>query len=270
MAEENFYHNYTKKELYNLWLDALSYDIKDRRLDKIKHALEETVNLGQYSKDSFIYLIDTLYKLPDTALYDIADGNFSSLYKAYYKHTNGMPEDYTYISELLNAIYRDYKSISNNDEYQEFCKSHILEIKDIYRFNDKIINDSLKKANPHLANLLKNRNNDYDYIKEKFNFDAAYVASSTIENHLMVTFLMNADYYDCDYNLPSNLLNKLIKKLNIFDLIRVAIYMDYFDDSMDLTQKLMDVYYFKSNSIDGINNMIKDNSNIKRLRKSNN
>ena len=53
MAEENFYHNYTKKELYNLWLDALSYDIKDRRLDKIKHALEETVNLGQYSNDSF-------------------------------------------------------------------------------------------------------------------------------------------------------------------------------------------------------------------------
>ena len=91
-----------------------------------------------------------------------------------------------------------------------------------------------------------------------------------IENHLMVTFLMNDDYYNCDCNLPSNLLNELIKKLNIFDLIRIAIYMDYFDDSMDLTKKLMDVYYFKSNSIDGINNMIKDNSNIKRLRKSNN
>ena len=266
---ERFYHRLTKKQLYDLWLDAIGYDIKDDRLDQIKEALQETVNLGQFSKFTFIDLMDTLFSLPSNALEDIADGNFSRLYKAYYKHTKFMPEDYYYMSIFLKAIYTDYKSISNIDEYQKMCNDYFLFIKDILSFNDIVIESSLSKANPDLVRLLKSRNINFQYIDENIKGDAPLMAIGEIENHLMVSFLMNIDFYGGDYNLPSNLLNDMIQNIKPFDLVRIAIYMDVNEGSSDLTKELLGRYHLKEKTMFETGKLIGDNSSLKRLKKKN-
>ena len=48
---DSFYDKYTKKQLYDLYMDALCDEISDSRFDKISVALHETVHLGQFSKD---------------------------------------------------------------------------------------------------------------------------------------------------------------------------------------------------------------------------
>ena len=247
----DFYDNYSKKQLENLYWEAMCNEIKDSRFDRIKGALHETVHLGQYSKESFIDLLDTLFQLSDRALADIEKGNFRYFYKAYLTHTVGMPEDYYYMSLFLNGIYADYKNLKVLADYQYLSDECMLFMRDLGKLNDKRIMSAIMNYNPDLAQLLISHANTVNYKKgheKKYNIDqmAAY---TSIECSLLVSFLIGVDDYASDYSLPTRLLNEMVDKIPAEGIHKVGHYMKYNAGSPMLTKELLDRQYYKENIV---------------------
>ncbi len=273
MEKEYFNENYTKKQLYNLYTEAMCDEISDSRFVRIKDALHETVHLGQFSSDTFIDLLDTLFILQDSALRDIESGNFAIFYKAYESHFNGIPEDFYYVSIFLRTIYTDYKNISNIDEYKWLCDNSMLYIRDVTFLKDKKINESIMKANKSLGKLLLSHANivDYNAVKEKQYNIEQIKAYTTIECNLLVSFLTGPEDYSSDYSLPTKLLNKIVKKFNPDVIKRIGDYMRFDDNGPMLAKQLLDRQCLEDNDVYEINELNEDKKlgeYIKKLLKS--
>lgn len=261
---DNFYYNYTKKQLRTLYMEAVYNEITDKRLDRIKEALHETVLLAQYDKWSFQCLIDTLLGLSDSALNDIVNGNFSRFYKAYYKHNHGMSEDYFCLSILLEGLYTDYKKIQNIEDYKSLCNSMRF-IYDMAMFHDKDIDEPVKRINHNLANLLTTNynNTDYELIKQKkYNMFDSQAIGKIIVN-LLVTFMMFIDNYNYDFTLPSELLNSMIDRIKKDDLIKIASYINY---DYNIAKMLLDAQYNKKEYMNNLEELLETKSNSKALK----
>ena len=263
---DSFYDKYTKKQLYDLYMDALCDEISDSRFDKISAALHETVHLGQFSKDSFCDLLDSLFDLSDEALKDIERGTFARFYKTYLKYTQDMPEDFYYISIFIDALYTDYASVTELDDYQYLCNYCMLFIRDIARFEDNEMMQAIMQANSNLGQLLLTHSSNVNYgaVKEKKYTLEQMQAYTAVECHLLVSFLMSVEDFSYDYSLPAKLLNAMVEKIKPDAIKRVGNYMRFDENGPLLTRQLLYRQYLQENIIDGINGFT-DN---KKLEKS--
>lgn len=266
MEETISFDNYSNQQVLKLYHDAMCDEIRDKRLERIKHALHEIVHLGQYNRDSFEYLVDVLYSLPNSAIKDIESGNFSTLYKAYYNHTISMPEDYYEMTDLLGAIYTDYEN-SSNDEYSWLCDDCMSLIYNIHRFNNPKIDKSLSRANYDLSILLKNTlaNTNYKKLKTKRTTIKDNQARIIIKTHLLVTFLKNIKEYGYQYRVPVDLFNLLIDKVHEDSIIKIAEYLKYGKNSYDLSKEIIDIYCFGDSKLDSIAD-VKDRIRLLELK----
>ena len=256
MVKKDFYDNYSKKQFYSLYMDAMCNEISDSRFDRIKGALHELVHLGQYSPDSFRELLDVVFYLTDNALKDIESGNFRNFWKAYLPHVSGMPEDYTYMCLFLDVIYADYNNLNDFDEYKWVSNECMLFIRDIAKLNDKKIMDAIMRYNPDLGLLLINHASLVNYkavYDKKYSFDQIE-AYTGLECHLLVSFLMGIDEYSHDYSLPTRLLNEMVDKLTPEQVTRIGKYIKYDKGSPVITKQLLDTQYMRSNVVDEVNN----------------
>jgi len=260
----DFYDKYTKKEAYNLYMSALCYEINDSRFDRIKGALYEAVHLGQYSKDSFIDLLDSLFNLSDSALADIESGNFKEFYTAYLSNSSGMPEDFYYMSLFMDIIYTDYKNIESTETYHCLSNDIGFLLRDIPVMNDERIINSLMKSNPELIKLFMAHHDVIDYkILYKKNYSInQLMAYSDIEYHFIVSFLMLADEFNHDYTLPSKLLNKMVYELEPNVILVIGDYLKYNDNTHEIIKMLFDRLYLQDKEIFDID----EDGNIKLIR----
>lgn len=253
----SFYDKYTKKQLYNLYMDAMCDEISDSRFDRISAALHETVHLGQFSKVSFVDLLDSLFKLSDEALKDIESGNFAKFYKAYLPHTDGMPEDFYYMSIFITALYTDYTCVTELDDYQYLCNNCMLFIRDIATFKDYEMMQAIMRANSDLGQLLLTHSDivNYGALKEKKYTIEQKLAYTAVECHLLTSFLIGIEAFSYDYSLPTKLLNVMVEKIKPDTIKRVGDYMKFNEGGPLLARQLLYMQYLQENIIYEINNL---------------
>ncbi len=243
--------NNTNKQVYQLYNDAKCNELSDKRFERIKDALHELVNLGQYNRDSFEYMVDVLYNLPNEAISNIQKGNFSTFYKLFYKHTQGLPEDYEMISNLLGAIYTDYKN-SPLEDYSWLCDNCMIWLFDVPIFKDKKMDECLSKINYDLNELIKTTYfyTDYEMLSTKRTTIEDNGARNVLKTHLLVTFLKNIDEYNYHYFIPVNLFNYLVSRISEDDIIKMCEFIKYDKNGYIFTRILLDSYYRCINDAD--------------------
>ena len=266
--EENgsFYDKYTKKQLYDLYMDAMCDEISDSRFDRISAALHETVHLGQFSKDSFGNLLDSLFDLSDEALKDIERRNFARFYKSYLKHCH-MPEDFFYMSIFIDALYTNYSSVTELDDYQYLCSSCMLFIRDIAGFKDNEMMQAIMRANANLGQLLLTHSDSVNYgaVYEKKYTMGQLHAYTTIECNLLVSFLIGIEDFSYDYSLPTTLLNAMVEKIKPDVITRIGNYMEFDKSGPLLARQLLERQSLQENIIHEINSLT-DNKKLEKCK----
>ena len=251
MAKLSFYYNYSKKELYNLYLEASCDELTDPRFNRIKEALNETIPMAQYSYDSFINLLDSLFEISDTGLANIESGNFRSFYKAYLANSIGMPEDYYYMSIFIDVFYTDYRNIKSLEDFLYICHEGMILFKDIGKYNKSELMEPIKNANKELGELLETHGRLVDYNKlldKDYNLDQM-TAYSKAECALLVSFLINIDEYNHDYSIPSRIMNNLVDSYSPELVRQVGEYLGRDDNSQVLAKRLLDTQYYNGKDI---------------------
>ena len=268
---DSFYDKYSKKQLYELYMDAMCDEISDSRFYRISAALHETVHLGQFSKDSFGDLLDSLFDLSDEALKDIERGNFARFYKTYLKYSQGMPEDFYYMSIFIDALYTDYANVTESNNYQYLCNYCMLFIRDIARFKDNEMMQAITRANSNLGQLLLTHFGSVNYgvVKEKKYTIAQMRAYTAIECHLLVSFLMGVEDFSYDYSLPTKLLNEMAENIKPDVIKKVGDYMKFDEGGSVLAKQLLHRQYLQENIIYDINSLTDNKKLEKKIKISN-
>ena len=229
---DSFYDKYTKKQLYDLYMDALC---------------------------------DEIFDLSDEALKDIERGTFARFYKAYLKYTQDMPEDFYYIGIFIDALYTDYASVTELDDYQYLCNYCMLYIRDIAKFKDEEMMQAINQANSNLGRLLLTHSGSVNYgaVKEKKYTIEQMRAYTAVECHLLVSFLMGVEDFSYDYSLPTKLLNEMAEKIKPDVIKKVGDYMKFDEGGSELARQLLYRQYLQEKNIYEIN----DQTDIKKLEK---
>lgn len=251
MAKLSFYDKYSKKELYNLYLEASCDELTDPRFNRIRGALNETIPMAQYNYDSFINLLDSLFEISDTGLANIESGNFRDFYKAYLANSIGMPEDYYYMSVFIDVLYTNYRNINSLDDYLYLSHKGMVLFKDLGKYNKSELMEPIKNANKELGELLETHAKLVDYnkpLEKGYNLDQT-LAYSKAECALLVSFLINIDEYNHDYSIPSRIMNNLVDSYSPELVRQVGEFLGIDDNSQVLAKRLLDTQYYNGKDI---------------------
>jgi hypothetical protein len=104
---------------------------------------------------------------------------------------------------------------------------------------------------PDLAQLLISHAQlvNYQAVYDKKYSSDQMQAYTSIECHLLVSFLMGVEEYAYDYTLPTTLLNEMVEKIPAEEIRKVGHYMTYNVGSPVLAKQLLDKKYLQSNVI---------------------
>lgn len=196
---------YTGREINAIYEGALTKNITNKKVNKIKNILYDISNMGDFNVFSYHKLIYTLSNINKSNLPNL--DKLRELYELVYINKEELPKDFYVVASLINVLYTDYSNVKKK-EFKRLTEDMCF----LFPACNSIESiDLIKSINPIIGNLIsksnlffENRPSNYGNVMYAYTMNVMFA-------EMMVVFLQNLEYFEYDYHLPSRVMHSLLK-----------------------------------------------------------